>query len=139
MTTIQLKANEDLILFLKSDRDSAALPPWKRGVLEISALATNTEPRTRAVNKFSCRATNLKATIDGVEYSWGGGFGAVLKSYERCVKRGETRYIAGVVFYAYAVSSSGWLREVSWCPTIQFDEFDADWLRDLRLAIFCGH
>ena len=38
-------------------------------------------------------ATNLKATIDGREYTWGGGFGEILGCLERGVKQGDCRMI----------------------------------------------
>ena len=80
-------------------------------------------------------AENLKATISGVEYTWSGGFGAVLKSHERGVKKNDVRMIGKIVFFAFMVSNSGWLREVSWCPQ---REIDAEWLRRLKAAIFAA-
>lgn len=75
----------------------------------------------------------LKATICGVEYTWFGGFGAVMKSFERGVKLNEVRMIGNVVFYAYLVGRSGWLREISWCPQ---QEISAQWIRDFKAAVF---
>ena len=80
-------------------------------------------------------AENLKATISGIEYTWSGGFGAVLKSYERGVKKNEVRMIGRIVFFAFNVSSSGIRREVSWCPQ---EKIDAEWLRNLKSAIFAA-
>lgn len=75
----------------------------------------------------------LKATIRGVEYAWSGGFGAVIKSFERGVKLNEVRMIGGIVFYAYTVGRSGWLSEIAWCPQ---QEIDAQWIRDFKAAMF---
>ena len=71
----------------------------------------------------------LKATIAGVEYQWSGGFGAVLISNERGVKRGEVRMIGDVIFYASGVR----MREVWWIPQ---GRFDADWIREFKAAVF---
>ena len=80
-------------------------------------------------------AENLKATISGVEYTWSGGFGTVLKSYERGVKKNEVRMIGKTIFFARIVSNSGLRREVSWCPQ---EKIDAEWLRRLKSAIFAA-
>lgn len=77
---------------------------------------------------------DLKVTLNGVEYLWGGGFGSVLKSCERSVKRGEVRIIGGVIFYAEIYLNRGtWTREISWIPQARFD---ADWMRAFKAAIF---
>lgn len=81
------------------------------------------------------QAEKLKATIDGREYQWSGGFGAVLTSQERGIKPGDVRMIGDVVFSAYQVSRSGWLREVSWKPQ---ESITHDWLNRFHKAIFCG-
>lgn len=75
----------------------------------------------------------LKATIDGIEYTWGGGFGAVLYSFERGVKINDVRIIAGHIFYAYLVERSGWYRQVNWVP---HGKLDIDWIRKFKKEIF---
>lgn len=40
---------------------------------------------------------------NGITYDWHGGFGAIFKSYENRVRRGDCRYICGRIFYAYLV------------------------------------
>jgi len=76
---------------------------------------------------------NLKATIAGIEYHWCGGFGAVLQSHERGVKKGDVRMIGKVIFFAYMVERSGWLREVNWVPQ---QEITAEWIREFKKEVF---
>lgn len=101
--------------------------------------STDAEPnetsRQQAVVRPSIRvhAENLKATIAGVEYTWVGGFGAVLTSNERGIKAGEVRMIGNVIFYCRGTYRGHWQREVSWCPQ---QEIDAEWLREFKAAVF---
>jgi hypothetical protein len=44
--------------------------------------------------------SNIRFTIGGVDYEWSGRqYGAIIKSYERGLKRGDVRVIAGRMFY----------------------------------------
>lgn len=83
--------------------------------------------------KIRVRADTLKATISGVEYTWVGGFGAVLTSAERGVKRGEVRMIGNVIFYSLGTYLGLSSREVSWCPQ---QDIDAEWIRAFKAAVF---
>ena len=48
--TAKITANANVVQFLsKSSNLAAHLPEWKRGVLEASSQATNSEPRTPVV------------------------------------------------------------------------------------------
>jgi hypothetical protein len=42
-------------------------------------------------------------TVGGREYEWCGGFGAIVKSYERGVQQGDVRIIGDEMLYAYLV------------------------------------
>ncbi len=53
---------------------------------------------------------NIRVEIDGRDYTWCGGFGCILKSWERGVKQGDVRMISEELFYAYMVQG----REISW-------------------------
>lgn len=57
-----------------------------------------------------------RITIDGVEYTWVGGFGAILRSVERGRKYGDVRMIDGTLYYVYIISKRGWCSapEISW-------------------------
>jgi len=86
------------------------------------------------VTKPKFDAFKLKATINNVEYRWVGGFGTVIESWERGVKRGDVRMIGNVVFFARTVDWKCFTSRVAWCPQ---EDVDAEWLRDCRAAIFC--
>lgn len=66
--------------------------------------------------KYRVYASNLKATVGGVEYEWAGGLVAMLYSSEARVKRGECRMIGNVLFSAFAVERRCWgsVPVVSW-------------------------
>ena len=78
-------------------------------------------------------ASYLKATICGIEYTWVGGYGALLQSNERDVKQNDVRMIGNVVFYAWRVSKEGWRRVVSWCPQ---QDIDANFIREFKAELF---
>lgn len=86
-------------------------------------------------------ARNLRFELDGHGYTWSGGFGAILKSYEKGVKPGEIRMIAGIPFYAYQVSNPELAlfsflkskKEVWW--TIPSQHLSSEWIRDFKRAI----
>ena len=49
--TVKLTAKANVVRFLSTSGDLAAhLPEWKRGVLEASSQASNSEPRPPVVN-----------------------------------------------------------------------------------------
>jgi ATP/ADP translocase len=78
-------------------------------------------------------STCQKATIDGIEYRWGGGFGSLITSLEGGVKRNDVRMIGNIVFYAFSVENCGWKRLVSWSPQ---QDIDPDWIRAFKKAMF---
>lgn len=81
-------------------------------------------------------ATDLKATVNGVEYTWVGYYGALLESNEWLVKQGEVRIIGSIIFFAFGVEGPIWRRrKVSWCPQI---EIDGEWIRNFRESLFLG-
>ncbi len=50
--TVKLTADANVVRFLSTGGQLAQqLPTWKRGVLEASSLATNSEPRTPVVTQ----------------------------------------------------------------------------------------
>lgn len=62
--------------------------------------------------------TNLQFTHEGRVYTWVGGYGGFFSSFERGVAQGQTRVVAGELYYAYYISVFGkwWRREVLWLP-----------------------
>lgn len=56
-------------------------------------------------------STNIRFTVDGREYTWCGGFGAIIKSKERGVKQGECRVIGDILFFAYTVCYN---KDIAW-------------------------
>ena len=62
-------------------------------------------------------------------YQWCGGFGAILKSYEHGVRRGDVRMIGDELFYAYIVYPR-WLAPSEVCWTVQAPSAEA--IRALR-------
>lgn len=87
-------------------------------------------------------ARNLRFKLGNVDYTWGGGFGAIIKSYEKGVKPGDVRMIAGVPFYVYMVEDTtfSWIpflkkqREVYW--TIPNRHLSSEWIRNFKKVIF---
>lgn len=60
-------------------------------------------------------STNRTFEIGGRLYKWSGGFGAILKSYERGVRVGDVRVIGDELLYAYLVYPRWFGRaEVCW-------------------------
>lgn len=82
-------------------------------------------------------ASNLKATIDGIEYHWDGGFGSVLKSYEKGIKLGELRAIGRIIFRAYHINHRMWGKnEVHWTTV---EDVDADWIQKQSFLLLNGY
>ena len=84
---------------------------------------------------------NLRCEISGVEYKWSGGFGAIIKSYERGLKPGDVRMIADVPFHVYTVCRGPrwwwWQKpEVFW--TIPNAHLSVEWIRAFKSAIFAA-
>lgn len=69
-----------------------------------------------------------------VVYQWCGGFGAIFKSWERGVKRGDVRYILDRMFYAYLVYPK-WLRRSEVCWTLT-GEFTVEDIRQVQRQAF---
>jgi hypothetical protein len=81
-------------------------------------------------------ARNLRAEIGGVEYEWGGGFGAIIKSRERGVKVGDMRMIGGVPFYAYMLHREWqWSKPEVWW-SIPNPHLTSEWIRAFKDAVF---
>lgn len=74
-----------------------------------------------------------KFTHDGVEYTWCGGFGCVIESFERGVSRNDVRMIGDTIFSACHVGNCGWNRRICWIPQ---GDFDAEWMRKCKQEIF---
>ena len=76
-------------------------------------------------------------TIDGVEYIWRGGFGAVMCSSEKNLKVGDLRAIGDILFKVYMITKSCGLFKtyysVSWCPV---QKIDAEWIREFKRNVF---
>ena len=85
--------------------------------------------------KYRVYASDLKATVNGVEYEWAGGLGATLYSREAKVKRGECRMIGNVLFSAFAVDRRCWgsVPVVSW--TLSGDPL-GEQLQAFKAALF---
>jgi len=81
-------------------------------------------------------ATDLKATIDGIEYTWGGGLGSVVESYECGIKENDVRMIGKTIFYAGTVQYLhyySWKKRINW---VTQQENDVEWLREFKNEIF---
>jgi hypothetical protein len=87
-------------------------------------------------NKTFSSTGRMTIEISGQVYTWDGGFGAILTSRERGVKRNSVRMICGIPFVAYRVDQGFFYEEpeVSW--TISYHQLDADWIRDFRQKLF---
>lgn len=79
---------------------------------------------------------NLRFTVDGQRYEWSGGYGAVIKSYEWGVRRGDVRCILGRLFHAYLVYPSRLFapREVCW--SFIGDALSNEAIRAFRAEVF---
>jgi len=82
------------------------------------------------------QANKLKFTVDGREYHWIGGFGAIFQSHERGRKPGDVRIIGGITFHVFQVYKRGMFQSpaVSW--TVPNDDLQVEWIRSLRKSIF---
>lgn len=70
---------------------------------------------------MTCKITFKSA---GRTYEWCGGYGGIIKSYEYGVKKGQTRVIEDILFYAY----SNYGREINWSVI----DVDADKIRMIK-------
>jgi len=78
-------------------------------------------------------ASNLTFESHGRRYEWAGGFGAVIKSYERGVKIGTMRFIEDATLYAYLVYPRRFRpAEVCWT----FRKPTAEAIRAFRCRVF---
>lgn len=74
------------------------------------------------------------AVINGTEYRWSGGLGSVLISHEWYVNEGNQRIIGNIIFVANRVEVRWFMPSVvHWIP---IGEFDAEWIRNFRHALF---
>lgn len=77
----------------------------------------------------------LICVIDGINYEWVGGFGCILKSWERKVKQGEMRVIGDVIFHATRVYKHFLApkKEICW---ITLDNYSIENIRAIKKEIF---
>lgn len=81
----------------------------------------------------SLSASNIRFTIDGIEYEWTGGFGEIMSSREHGIRTGTTRVIGTVLFYAWRVEWALFRGpKVSW----SIINPDAETIRAIKEAIF---
>ncbi len=98
----------------KTDKPAASASPIDRLVMRINS-------------------SNPKVTIDDVEYRWGGGFGSVLTSIEKGLKKGEVRMVGDQTMYVWKIETRGFRKPiVHW----SFAVIDAEHLRSFKRAIF---
>lgn len=67
----------------------------------------------------------IRLNIDGRWYEWVGGFGAIIVSREKGVKRGDVRVIGGELFYVASIWGEGYWRKPSahWAmPKVSHEE-----------------
>ncbi len=80
---------------------------------------------------------NRRFTIDGVEYSWSGGFGALFYSNEKNLKEGDLRAIGDIIFKVFSITKyNGIFKKyysVAWCPV---QKIDHEWIEKFRRAVF---
>lgn len=81
-------------------------------------------------------ATNLRADIDGVEYQWMGGNGAIIKSREYGIKVGDMRMIGDIPFFASCVRVGHWWARAEVCWTIPNNHLSIEWIRVFKGALF---
>jgi len=85
--------------------------------------------------RIRIRGEKYTFTVDRTEYKWDGGFGSIISSYERGVKRGDTRMIGNVLFYVYMCEDTSFFtrkKRVCWSiPDISIEE-----IRELKKEIF---
>lgn len=61
--TVRLTPNAEVVRFLrKSHKLVEQLPEWKRGVLEVSSLTTNSDARTPSLIEADEEASSARAT-----------------------------------------------------------------------------
>lgn len=80
-------------------------------------------------NNHKLCASNIRFEISGQEYKWYGGFGAILLSNERGLKKGDVRMIMDIPFYVFLIHG----KEVSW--TIPSQYCSAEWIRSFRKLV----
>lgn len=84
------------------------------------------------MNKIKIYTNNLKGTVNNTEYTWVGGFGAILQSQEKNIPVGHIRMIGNVIFYACNVHKNfGTI--VSWIPQ---EEITVEWIREFKSKFF---
>jgi hypothetical protein len=78
-------------------------------------------------------ATNLKASVDDVEYNWYGYIGTIIISYENGIKSGELRMIGDVMFKVLAVHSKIGKNCVHWglCGS-----YDTGYIQEFKRELF---
>lgn len=95
------------------------------------------QPNVYAIKGHVLGGLHQMAVIDGVEYTWGGGFGAVLKSRERGMRSGDIRMILDIPMHVFTVYDAEWFwqkPEVSW--TIPTAYISAEWIREFKRVVF---
>lgn len=88
------------------------------------------------LGQMRTHATDIQFTLDDHWYQWDGGFGAILKSYERNVRKGDVRMICGIPFHVANVWSMGGFRKPEVCWSIPDPWLTAEWIREFKRRIF---
>ena len=97
-------------------------------------------PSLEELKKDVGQVRNIRFEAGGVEYTWSGGYGSIITSFERGRNVGDVRMICGVPFHVYLVHRKGFRffgkMEVSW--TIPNSIVSSEWIREFRRAVFCN-
>lgn len=73
-------------------------------------------------------ATNIKFTIDDVEYHWNGGLGSIFYSYEKGFRKGDLRAIDKYLFRVFRVDG----KQVHWTT---IEQVDYGWIRKFKAEV----
>ena len=82
------------------------------------------------------QSEKLKVTYRGVEYTWSGGFGSIIESFESGVKQDEVRQFGNISLYAWRVDKKCSVRwnkyKICWSAA----DVDANWIREFKRELF---
>lgn len=91
------------------------------------------------------QSEKLKVTYRGVEYTWSGGFGSIIESFESGVKQDEVRQFGNVTLYAYRVYKNS-IFNIIFTPSLKqigkskicwsAPNVDANWIREFKKELF---
>lgn len=78
-------------------------------------------------------SSNLKATVNNVEYTWNGGFGSVLTSREYGLKDGELRVLGSELMFVWRIDTRLFRKPIiHWC----FQDMSIDFYEKLKVYFF---